>query len=322
MRTVRHLVVRHPSARQAPAGGIDRPACPQRSAEAALDRPRNTDAVRVERGLPALGERRDARACAVGDDRLHTAPRRRPAARATVSRGAPIRRPCERRPARTARTIDCDCRWAWGSGVLTVTRGAVTGRSRSRQKPRGPCPVKRSGRASPAARRFVTPVRDPVPAATGARLGASSGGGAARRSRAALRVTTRRAMRPDPPSGARAGGPGSPTTASPGRRSSDHDHGRQRLLDLRADATATTSASSRTAGSPAGPVSVVPSSATPSASTGRTASRTRTGTRRAASGSAPVSRRQPPWAGRRSVRASLPGPGIRAPRGRAFRLLR
>ncbi len=169
MRTVRHLVVRHPSARQAPAGGIDRPACPQRSAEAALDRPRNTDAVRVERGLPALGERRDARACAVGDDRLHTAPRRRPAARATVSRGAPIRRPCERRPARTARTIDCDCRWAWGSGVLTVTRGAVTGRSRSRQKPRGPCPVKRSGRASPAARRFVTPVRDPVPATTGAR---------------------------------------------------------------------------------------------------------------------------------------------------------
>ncbi|MGF6689709.1 hypothetical protein ABID90_007072, partial [Methylobacterium sp. PvP112] len=174
MRTVRHLVVRHPSARQAPAGGIDRPACPQRSAEAALDRPRNTDAVRVERGLPALGERRDARACAVGDDRLHTAPRRRPAARATVSRGAPIRRPCERRPARTARTIDCDCRWAWGSGVLTVTRGAVTGRSRSRQKPRGPCPVKRSGRASPAARRFVTPVRDPVPATTGA--GGGGGG--------------------------------------------------------------------------------------------------------------------------------------------------
>ncbi|MGX1039909.1 hypothetical protein AB7M34_006933 [Methylobacterium radiotolerans] len=177
MRTVRHLVVRHPSARQAPAGGIDRPACPQRSAEAALDRPRNTDAVRVERGLPALGERRDARACAVGDDRLHTAPRRRPAARATVSRGAPIRRPCERRPARTARTIDCDCRWAWGSGVLTVTRGAVTGRSRSRQKPRGPCPVKRSGRASPAARRFVTPVRDPVPATTGAGGGGGRGGG-------------------------------------------------------------------------------------------------------------------------------------------------
>ncbi|MGY4139602.1 hypothetical protein ACVK0Y_006919 [Methylobacterium sp. PvP092] len=278
MRTVRHLVVRHPSARQAPAGGIDRPACPQRSAEAALDRPRNTDAVRVERGLPALGERRDARACAVGDDRLHTAPRRRPAARATVSRGAPIRRPCERRPARTARTIDCDCRWAWGSGVLTVTRGAVTGRSRSRQKPRGPCPVKRSGRASPAARRFVTPVRDPVPATTGAggggrgRGGGGAGGGgggpppapggrapppaplcpppappppgppAGRPLRgaaapaagppAALRVTTRRAMRPDPPSGARAGGPGSPTTASPGRRSSDHDHGRQRLLDL------------------------------------------------------------------------------------------
>ncbi|MGY3403483.1 hypothetical protein ACVKN1_006989 [Methylobacterium sp. PvP106] len=271
MRTVRHLVVRHPSARQAPAGGIDRPACPQRSAEAALDRPRNTDAVRVERGLPALGERRDARACAVGDDRLHTAPRRRPAARATVSRGAPIRRPCERRPARTARTIDCDCRWAWGSGVLTVTRGAVTGRSRSRQKPRGPCPVKRSGRASPAARRFVTPVRDPVPATTGAGGGGGAprgggGGGAGRpppppppappppppppppprggggpRGRpppppppppAALRVTTRRAMRPDPPSGARAGGPGSPTTASPGRRSSDHDHGRQRLLDL------------------------------------------------------------------------------------------
>jgi hypothetical protein len=31
-----------------------------------------------------------------------------------------VRRPSGRRPARTARTIDCDCRLAWGSGILIV----------------------------------------------------------------------------------------------------------------------------------------------------------------------------------------------------------